>query len=210
MKKYIALVCAMVCMLVSSVSVLAGDVPESLLSSNNAQVFLGSVESYTTKEIPSEPYTFIDSVEVIPSQKIKGDVTIDVKQTYTNCYGATELASGVEYLFGYIDENNFYVYEIESIEGNQFKLVNADKDDMTKRLETYLNDGSFEKAENERLSQMEQSKQQDTAAPSEIPSATEADTTVTAAKSNSSTWVLVGIGAVAIAAIAWVVTKKKK
>ena len=60
------------------------------------------------------------------------------------------LEKGKEYLFGYIDENNFYAYEIKSRDEKSIKLVDADKYDMTKRLEDYLNDGAFAMAEQER------------------------------------------------------------
>lgn len=208
MKRYLALICTVVCMLASSFPALAGSIPEDLLASYNTKVFLGNVSNYTTKEIPSEPYTMIDSVEVIPTQKIKGDVTIDEKQTYTNCYGASELTSGVEYLFGYIDENNFYVYEIEAIEDNQFKLVHSDTDDMIKRLETYLNDGSFEKAENDRLSKMEPSQQDNPV--SSVTSEADTTATNTAAASDGNIWLIVGVGAIIVAAILWIAVKKKK
>lgn len=54
------------------------------------------------------------------------------------------------YLFGYIDENNFYAYEIKSRDEKSIKLVDSDKYDMTKRLEDYLNEGAFAIAEQER------------------------------------------------------------
>lgn len=156
MKKLLSLLGVMVLLLTMSVSVFAGSVPEDLLQEDAAKVFLGTVENYTTKDIPSAPYTEIDSVEVIPTEKIKGEVEIGIKQTYSKCHCLLELKPDVEYLFGYFDENNFYIYEIESREDKQFKLVDSDKHDMTKRLEDYLNDGAFAMAEQERSTLGEQ------------------------------------------------------
>ena len=133
-----------------SISAFAGDVPEGLLYEDNAKVFLGTVANYTTKDIPSAPYTIIDTVEVIPTEKIKGDVEIGVKETYSRCHSSLELKSDTEYLFGYFDENNFYIYEIESRNDGQFKLVGSDDHDMTMRFEEYLNDGLYADAEKER------------------------------------------------------------
>ena len=152
MKRFISLIGVIAILLTMSVSVFAGSVPEDLLQEDTAKVFLGTVKNYTTKDIPSAPYTEIDSVEVIPTEKIKGDVEIGIKQTYSKCHSSLELKPNVEYLFGYFDENNFYIYEIESREDKQFKLVDSDKHDMTKRLEDYLNVGVFARAEQERSS----------------------------------------------------------
>ena len=150
MKKIIATVIVLILCLSMTIVCYAGDVPEGLLSEDGAKVFLGTVENYTTKDIPSAPYTVIDSVEVIPNEKIKGEVEIGTKQTYYRCHSTLELKSNVEYLFGYFDENNFYIYEIESRTDKQFKLVDSDKHDMTKRFEDYLNEGAFARAEQER------------------------------------------------------------
>ena len=150
MKKLICLLGVFVITLTMSISVFAGDVPEGLLYEDNAKVFLGTVANYTTKDIPSAPYTIIDTVEVIPTEKIKGDVEIGVKETYSRCHSSLELKSDTEYLFGYFDENNFYIYEIESRNDGRFKLVGSDDHDMTMRFEEYLNDGLYADAEKER------------------------------------------------------------
>ena len=150
MKKIICLLGVIAILFTMSISVFAGDVPEGLLYEDNAKVFLGTVSNYTTKDIPAAPYTIIDTVEVIPTEKIKGDVEIGVKETYSRCHSSLELKSDTEYLFGYFDENNFYIYEIESRNDGQFKLVGSDDYDMTMRFEEYLNEGLYADAEKER------------------------------------------------------------
>ena len=208
MKKLISLLGVIAILLTMSVSVFAGSVPESLLSEEGAKVFIGTVENYTTKEIPSAPYTMIDTVEFIPTEKIKGDIEIGVKQTYSKCNSSLALKPNVEYLFGYVDNENIYIYEIETREGKQFKLVNSDKYDMTKRFENYLNDGSFEKAEQERLAKIEQSTQPDTSSTSVIGGADE--TTDIVVKSNGNVWLFVGAGALVLVLIVFLVVRKKR
>ena len=150
MRKLFVLSILIIVFLTTSLTAFAGDVPEGLLYEDNAKVFLGTVANYTTKDIPSAPYTIIDTVEVIPTEKIKGDVEIGVKETYSRCHSSLELKADTEYLFGYFDENNFYIYEIESRNDGRFKLVGSDDHDMTMRFEEYLNDGLYADAEKER------------------------------------------------------------
>lgn len=143
MKKLLCVISLAVILLTMSVSVFAGSIPESLLSEDGAEVFIGRVEDVKFEEE-------IDTVDVIPTVKIKGDVEIGVKETYTRYDSVLMLEKGKEYLFGYIDENNFYAYEIKSRDEKSIKLVDSDKYDMTKRLEDYLNEGAFAMAEQER------------------------------------------------------------
>lgn len=151
MKKRISFISVLVILLTMSVSVFAGDIPESLLSQDGAKVFIGTVEDVRLKgEISFSSNAEIDAVEVIPTEKIKGNVEIGIKETYTRCDSVLMLEKGKEYLFGYIDENNFYIYEIKSRNEKTIKLVDSDKYDMTKRLEDYLNEGAFAIAEQER------------------------------------------------------------
>ena len=208
MKKLVSLLGVIAILLTMSVSVFAGDVPESLIYEDTAKVFLGTVENHSRKDIPSAPYTEIDSIEVVPTEKIKGDVEIGVKQTFTRCYSTIEFKPDVEYLFGWFDNENVYIYEIESREGNQFKLVGSDGANMTKRLEDGLNNGLYEKAEQDRLAKIEQSTQPDTSSTSVIGGADEPTDIVV--KSNVNVWLVVGIGALVLALVVLLVVRKKK
>ena len=143
MKKLLCVISLAVILLTMSVSVFAGSIPESLLGEDGAEVFIGRVEDVKFKEET-------DTVDVIPTVKIKGEVEIGKKETYTRYDSVLMLEKGKEYLFGYIDENNFYAYEIKSRDEKSIKLVDSDKYDMTKRLEDYLNEGAFAMAEQER------------------------------------------------------------
>jgi hypothetical protein len=151
MKKLISLIGVIVILLTVSVAVFAGDVPESLLSEDAAKVFIGTVDNVKLKgNITLSSQAEIDTIDVIPTVKIKGEVEIGKKETYRRYDSVLMLEKDKEYLFGYIDENNFYAYEIKSRDEKSIKLVDADKYDMTKRLEDYLNDGAFAMAEQER------------------------------------------------------------
>lgn len=147
MKSIKILLSALIIVILTSVCVFAGDIPESLLFEDGAKVFIGILENFTLDTAAD-----IESIEVTPTQKIKGDVVIGTKETYTRCDSILQLENGKEYLFCYIDENNFYIYDIKSKDQGSVVLVDSDKHDMTKRLEDYLNEGAFEIAEQERLS----------------------------------------------------------
>ena len=59
-----------ICMLLSLLTVaFAGDIPEALMYEDGAQIFFGEVVSY-------EPDGEISYVEVVPTEKIKGDVIV--------------------------------------------------------------------------------------------------------------------------------------
>lgn len=151
MKKIVSLMGVIVIFLTISASVFAGDIPESLLSEDGAKVFIGTVEDVKLKgDVSFSSQVKVDTVDVIPTVKIKGEVEIGKKETYTRYDSVIMLEKGKEYLFGYIDENNFYACEIKSRDEKSIKLVDADKYDMTKRLENYLNEGAFARAEQER------------------------------------------------------------
>lgn len=156
MKKIISLLGVITILFTMSVQVFAGDIPETLLSYDDAKLFIGTVENFTTKEVEGSSQAYIETVEVTPTEKIKGEVKVGIKETYTRCDSVLDLKNGEEYLFGYIDENNFYIYEIKSRDEKNIKLVDSDKYDMTKRLEDYLNEGAFAMAEQERSTLGEQ------------------------------------------------------
>lgn len=149
MKKLIGLLGAIAIML--TLSVIAGDVPESLLGEDGAKVFIGRVEDVKLKgDITLSSQAETDTIDVIPTVKIKGEVETGKIETYKNYHGNLMLEKGKEYLFGYLDENNLSIYEIKSRDDKNIKLVNSDKYDIVQRLEDYLNDGAFAMAEQER------------------------------------------------------------
>lgn len=133
-----------------SVSVFAGSIPEDLLHLDDAKLYIGTVEGFSYKEIPSSPYIKVIALAVKPIEHIKGDVEIGKTITYkdTNIY--MNLVEGKDYLIAYLDQHNIYAYEIKSKTNDKVTLVDSNDYDMVKRLEEYLNDGLYADAEKER------------------------------------------------------------
>ena len=151
MKKIITFLLVLSLLIAMSATAFAGDIPESLLSQDGAKLFIGIVDNVKLKgEISFSSQAEVDTIDVIPTVKIKGEVEIGKKETFTRYDSVLLPEKAKEYLFGYIDENNFYAYEIKSRDDNYIKLVDSDKYDMTKRLEDYINEGAFAMAEQER------------------------------------------------------------
>jgi len=119
----------------------AGDIPESLLHSENAQIFFGEVLSYhPNKEIPT--------IEVSPVKKIKGNVKEGTKQIYKNPWamGSFHITVGKVYLFTYYDDaNSTDVFEVTTYDTRTLKLKHVEGS-MWERFEKYLNDGEYGEA----------------------------------------------------------------
>ncbi len=150
MKKIIGI---LILLLTLSITVFAGSIPEDLLGNENAKLYIGRVDGRTTLDEATLPYeeNKVLYIDITPTYKYKGDVEIGVSEMHTSHnFGSFIPEKDKEYLFGYIDENNFYIYEIKSRDENSIRLVNSDKYDMTKRLEDYINEGVFARAEIER------------------------------------------------------------
>ncbi len=147
MKKITSLICGTVVVLSMILTAFASDVPEALLSNDEAQIFFGEVVSF-------EPDGEIPYVEVIPTKKIKGDVIVDGScATWQNAetVGSFEVLPGKQYLFTWFDGNNpTDIFEVTSMNTSTLRLKNAEGD-MWDRFEKYLNEGEYEKAELERI-----------------------------------------------------------
>ncbi len=155
MKRIISLLGIIAIMLSMTVSVFAGDIPESLLIEDGAKLFIGKVDGVTTLEHQSMPYeeNEVVYIDITPTYKYKGEVEIGVSERHTeHDFGNFIPEKDKEYLFAYIDENNFYIYDIKSRDENSIKLVDSNKYDLTKRLEDYINEGAYARAEQERAS----------------------------------------------------------
>ncbi len=146
MKKFISFIGITILLLSLSVSVFAGSVPEDLLHHDGAQIFFGEVLSYTEN----------GAVSVSPVKKIKGDISTGTKQNYSNAnaVGDIEVKPGNVYLITYFDENNpTDIFEVTSYDTKTLKLKNV-TGGMWERFEKNLNDGKYEKAEQERIDKL--------------------------------------------------------
>ena len=150
MKKIIGFICIIVITLTMTISVFAGSIPEDLLSDDEAKLYVGRIEDFTDEETPSAPYVKVTSVSITPVEKFKGDVEVGKARAYDKTNMHLKLEKGKEYLIADIDENNLYAYEIEYKTEKEIKLVNSRKYEMVQRLENYLNEGAYARAEQER------------------------------------------------------------
>lgn len=141
MKKWMAVVMLVIVMLSGSVTVLAGDIPESLLYSEEAQLFFGEVLAYhPNKENPS--------ISVSPIVAIKGDVKEGTQQIYNNpnTVGDFNVQEGKVYLFTYCDEvNPLDIFEVTTYDTRTLKLKHVEGS-MWERFEKYLNEGEYGEA----------------------------------------------------------------
>ena len=132
-----------------SVTAFAGDIPESLLENDDAQVFFGEV---TACDLESEQ----PGVEVLVVKAVKGEVNAEEAAIYMNPYpvGDFEMKEGNIYLFTYYDlYNPTYIFETTSCDTQTLELQNA-PGDMWARFEQYLNEGRYEEAEQRRVDKL--------------------------------------------------------
>ncbi len=146
MKKIICIISIMMIVLSMPMTALAGSIPEDLLHVDDAQVFFAEVLAYH----PNKEYS---DIELSPVKVIKGDVKTGVKLTYynPNAVGNFMVREGNVYLFTYFDEHNpTDIFEVTSYDTSVLKLKNV-SGDMWERFEEYLNNGDYEKAEQQRI-----------------------------------------------------------
>lgn len=119
----------------------AGDIPESLLNNDTAQVYFGEIS-----DIDDE------SITVIQRQNVKGNFSEGSEQVYED-YLFEDPIIGKTYLCCFLDEQNpLYIWEVSSLDLNELEIIDESKEfEMTKRMQKYLNDGMFTEKEQERL-----------------------------------------------------------
>lgn len=154
MKKAVLFIFAMFIVLSTSFKAYAGDIPESALNYDDSRVYLGEVKEKMGKDII-----------VIQRANIKGEFTKNSEIKYKNHYA--DLAEGQTYLFvdfmGYtennteIEDNNVYSFDLDSFDLGDIsktKLVIDnifDGSDVAVRMQEYIDNKDFEKAEKERI-----------------------------------------------------------
>ena len=118
----------------------AGDIPESLLNSPTAQVYIGELKKvYDDKSV-----VFTQKV------KIKGDFTKDKEIRYYKYVFDGGFEIGKSYLIGDDTAVSMGDAWILHISGEDLRTLEIGEDyDMAKRMQQYINDGSFEKSEEE-------------------------------------------------------------
>ena len=118
----------------------AGDIPESLLNSPTAQVYIGELKKvYDDKSV-----VFTQKI------KIKGDFTKDKEIRYYKYVFDGGFEIGKSYLIGDDTAVSMGDAWILHISGEDLRTLEIGEDyDMAKRMQQYINDGSFEKSEEE-------------------------------------------------------------
>lgn len=141
MKKIIAMLMLVIVMMSSAITALAGDIPESLLHDENAQLFFGEVLSYhPNKEKPS--------MSVSPVVAIKGNVKEGTKQNYSNpnTMGGFKVQEGKVYLFTYYENADYIdIFEVTTYDTRTLRLKHVEGS-MWERFEKYINDGKYGEA----------------------------------------------------------------
>lgn len=142
MKRLIALCAVLICMvMILPLTAFAGDIPESLLYEEGAQLFFGEVLSYhPDKENPD--------IEVWIAAKIKGNVNEGSKQIYSHPdpVGDFKVRKGKVYLFTYYEGDNYIdFFEVTTYDTRTLKVRHVEGS-MWERFEQYLNEGKYGEA----------------------------------------------------------------
>lgn len=203
-KKIFYCVISLIVLFSSMIVCYAGDIPESLLSNDNAQVYFGEIKSVDGEHIT-----------VIQRQNIKGDFTKDGEVTYAKFVFTDAPEVGKQYLCGFLDDNNpVYIWEVTSFDTNTLEIKNDD--DMSKRMQEYLNNGDFVEKEQERVLGMDESSatlpliEEDTTVPStNIENQTPTNSSTRADDNNSTILVWIFCGCLAIGLVILFGIKRK-
>lgn len=135
----------LVVLLLTSTICLARDVPEGLLTNNTAEVYFGEIKSIEQ-----------NTITVIQKQPIKGLFKEGSERTYSDFAFTGNPIVGETYLCGFYDEYNpLYIWEVTSFEPKTLQIKTTDN--MSMRMQEYLNTGKFEEKEQERLAALQTS-----------------------------------------------------
>ena len=142
MKRPVALLTVLICIvMVLPLTAFAGDIPESLLYEEGAQIFFGEVFAYhPDKENPD--------IEVWIAAKIKGNLNEGSKQVYhnPNPIGDFKVREGKVYLFTYYEGDNYIdFFEVTTYDTRTLKVRHVEGP-MWERFEQYLNEGKYGEA----------------------------------------------------------------
>ena len=142
MKRLVALGVVLICMvMILPLTAFAGDIPESLLYEEGAQIFFGEVLSY-------HPNKENLDIEVWIAAKIKGNVNEGSKQVYTHPdpVGDFKVREGKVYLFTYYEGDNYIdFFEVTTYDTRTLKVRHVEGP-MWERFEQYLNEGKYGEA----------------------------------------------------------------
>lgn len=174
----------------------AGDVPESALTADYAKVYFGQVTEISD-----------DVITVTALQNIKGE--FEQGSVYSGVYSLMQAKPkiGEVYLCLYFDEANpLYMYEVTSTDTKTLKVKSTV--DMAKRMEQYLNNGDFEKAEQKRLEKLSGSRTPESSASIGIIGGADGPTAVFVT-GGASMYIIMALGGVIIGGVIGFIIGKK-
>ena len=142
MKRLLMIVTALFCVtMILPLTAFAGDIPESLLYEDGAQIFFGEVLAYhPDKENPD--------IEVWIAAKIRGNVNEGSKQVFIHPdpIGDFKVREGKVYLFTYYEGHNYIdFFEVTTYDTRTLKVRHVEGP-MWERFEQYLNEGKYGEA----------------------------------------------------------------
>lgn len=198
MKRFIIFLVAIILVCIGSMTCFAGDVPEGLLNNNEALVFFGEVQEVGA-----------DKISVLVTENIKGTAVTGQVYEYDEWAFTSEPQAEQVYLCGYYDENNpLYVWEITNTDIGFININNSD--DMSNRMEEYINNGDFTRAQEELLTVEVAASEEDNESIGIIGSA-DGPTSIYVSRSGISVKAVIGLciaGVVAVGIVIVIVVKK--
>ena len=149
MKKTISFIIMLIICFIYGITVIAGDIPESLLRENQSKVFFAKIISYDKKG---------KEIEVKVTKKIKGDVEVgNIAKYKTYRSHCCEPYLGDIFLMTY-SYGSLDIYRTTTTDTKTLVIQDIYRDgsmsNLTERFEKYLNDGEYEKEERKRLKKM--------------------------------------------------------
>ena len=197
MKKLFCLISLIILVLTISVSVFAGDLPNSYLVEDDAQVYFGEVKDFTN-----------NTVTIIQKKNIKGEFKQDSEYTYERKDFTThkELEIGKIYLCTVIPTETYIHISIWEVTSTDTKTLEVIEDHtFAYGMQQALNKGSFEKAEEKRIAKNTETEKSSVS----VIGDSDGPTNIIV-KTNFDTWLIVGIGVILLILVVFFVVKKKK
>lgn len=146
MKKLVSLIGVIIIFVTISMSVFAGDIVSPLMTQDDAQLYFGEVKKLTP-----------DTITIIQKKNIKGEFNENTEYTYERKDFTTleELKIGEVYLCAVPEtRQNLMIWEVTSTDTKTLEVIGEHT--FAGVMQQYLNEGMFEKAEQERLAKIGQ------------------------------------------------------
>ena len=195
-------------------TVFAGDIPYALLSEDNAKLYIGEIIEYDRNT---------KTATIQPIMKIKGDVDLEVSKTINiwenNAIQAEEnhktptfwIAGGKPFNENeqclVLDFGSNYDNSIFHISGDNLrtlKIEDIDPNNMWGALQTLLNEGKYEEAENARLEKLNRPA---FVASENLPPVKKTDAPMSA---HIKLWLIIGMVIVGCLAVLLLILRRKK